>query len=143
MSVEANKTNVIEYLRAVEAFDMPRARKCFTDNAIQHFPQPGEYSYVEDDSGLEPGTQVGGDAIIEGFRVHIPQIYHVETIKMDIQMVIGEGEWVAAAWILSAKTRKGNVDYANHYHFRFRCENGLIAEYWEYCDTMYGRDLLY
>jgi ketosteroid isomerase-like protein len=143
MSVEANKAIVMRYLLAVERFDMADAAACFTERAIQHFPAPGDYSYAKDDPAAIPGGVIGRDAIIAGFTDHIPQIYHLETIKIDIQDIIGEDDSVAARWILSAKTKLRGEMYANHYHFLFRCEDGLIAEYWEFCDTAYGREMLY
>jgi len=132
MSVEANKALILRYLRGVERFDLDDVALCFTPNAIQHLPAPGRTSLDL------PPVQTGREAIIEGFRKFIPLLYKLDTIEMDVQTIIGDGDFAAARWILRAKTQNRDEDYANHYHFMFRFEDGLIAEYWEFCDTAYA-----
>jgi ketosteroid isomerase-like protein len=143
MSVEANKANVLRYLKAVERFDMAEAATCFAEDAVQHYPAPGKRRPTERDAIEWPGEIVGRDAIVGGFAKKIPELYHVDTVTLHLQNLIGEGDFVAARWVLTAKSKLRGEHYANHYHFLFRCRNGLIAEYWEYCDTAYGLSLLY
>jgi ketosteroid isomerase-like protein len=136
MSIEANKALIVRYLQGVERFDLDDVAQCFAPEAIQHLPAPGKTSLDL------PPMQVGRDLIIEGFRKFIPYLYKPETIRMEIQNVIGEGDFVAARWILHATTQHKSQPYANHYHFLFRFEDGLIAEYWEFCDTAYSASLM-
>jgi ketosteroid isomerase-like protein len=137
MSTDANKATILRYLRGVERMDLDDVALCFAPDAIQHLPAPGSTSLDL------PPVQVGRDLIIEGFRRIIPQIYKPETIRMEVQNIIGEGDFVAARWILHAVTQGRGEAYANHYHFLFRFEDGLIAEYWEFCDTAYAARLLH
>jgi ketosteroid isomerase-like protein len=137
MSTDANKATILRYLKGVERMDFDDVAQCFAPDAIQHMPAPGQ---VRVDL---PAVQVGRDVIIEGFRRVIPQIYRPETIRMEVQNIIGEGDFVAARWILHAVTQGRSEAYANHYHFLFRFEGGLIAEYWEFCDTAYAARLLH
>jgi ketosteroid isomerase-like protein len=137
MSVEHNKAVIRKYLLTNETFDLDGARACLADDVVQHLPAPGDYEKIGA-SNVAPGIHRGADANIARRREYLPKIYHLDTIKIDIQTIIGEGDYVSARWILSAKTKLRNEDYANHYHYLYRFEDGLIAEYWEYCDTAYG-----
>ena len=132
MSTDANKATILRYLRGVERFDLDDVAGCFAPDAIQHLPAPGV-------TALDlPPVQVGRELIIDGFRKFIPMLYKLETIRMEVQNIIGDGDFVAARWILHAVTQSKGEAYANHYHFLFRFEDGLIAEYWEFCDTAYA-----
>jgi len=35
-------------------------------------------------------------------------------------------------------TVRSNEHYRNYYNFFYRCEDGKVAEYWEYLDTKYA-----
>lgn len=139
--VEANKAVVEKYLRSVEAFDLDAIRECLAENVVQHYVAP---SYMVDDGNHGAQTIASRDAIVAEIGDNFHKVlYRQGTVSIEIQSLIGEGDFVACRFILDAMTVRANEHYRNHYNFFYRCENGLVAEYWEYLDSKYADRLLW
>ncbi len=136
-----NKAVVTKYLRSVAAFDLEGIRDCLAENVVQHYVAP---SFMVDDG--QHGAQViaSRDAIIEEIRGCFHDVlYQRGTVTIEIQTIIAEDDHVACRFILDAKTVRANEHYRNFYNFFYRCEDGRVAEYWEYLDTKYADRLLW
>jgi len=57
--------------------------------------------------------------------------------------MVAEADCVAVQFILCALTTRRGEPYENYYLFMFRCEDGKIAEYWEYLDSAYASAKLF
>jgi ketosteroid isomerase-like protein len=66
--------------------------------------------------------------------------YIPDSMEFDYHSCIAEGDRVATHFTLRAKTVNGK-NYENHYQTLYRCQDGLIAEVWEYFDTAYLRSV--
>lgn len=78
----------------------------------------------------------GMDSVLEMMGRGIG-LYEPGSIKVRVQCLIAEAENIAAQFELTGRLTNGD-EYLNHYMFRFRFENGQIAEAWEYLDTLYA-----
>jgi ketosteroid isomerase-like protein len=58
-------------------------------------------------------------------------------MRVVIEQMVAENEWVAVQMVLSARTARGE-DYRNHYHFAFQLRGGRIVLVKEYVDTLYA-----
>ncbi len=63
-------------------------------------------------------------------------------MRIQIDAMIAEGDWVAVQATMDARTAKGE-DYHNYYHFAFRVEAGKIREVKEHVDTFYAHQKLF
>ena len=63
-------------------------------------------------------------------------------LRVEIEEMVAEGEWVCVQAIIEASTAQG-VAYRNHYHFAFRLREGLIVAVKEYVDTLYAQRRLF
>ena len=139
--LQTNKAVVRKYLEAVQAFDLDAIRACLTENVIQHYVAP---SYMVDDGNHGAQTIASRDAIVEEIRSCFHEVlYRKGTVTIEIQTIIAEGDYVDCRFILDAMTVRANEHYRNHYNFFYRCEDGRVAEYWEYLDSKYAGRLLW
>lgn len=137
----ANKAVVRKYLKSVEQFDLDAIRECLAENVIQHYVAP---SHLTDDGKHDAATITSRDAIVEEIGSCFHQtLYRQGTVTIEIQSIIAEDDHVSCRFILDAMTVRANEHYRNHYHFFYRCEEGRVAEYWEYLDTEYASKLLW
>lgn len=138
---EVNKTVVRKYLESVAAFDLDGIRDCLAENVIQHYAAP---SHMVDDGNHGAETIASRDSILHeiGSCFH-DVLYRKGTVTIEIQSIIAEGDYVDCRFILDAMTVRANEHYRNYYNFFYRCENGKVAEYWEYLDTKYAGKLLW
>lgn len=136
-----NKAVVAKYLRSVAAFDLDGIRDSLAENVVQHYVAP---SYMVDDGQHGAPTIVSRDAIVEEIRSCFHDVlYQRGTVTIEIQTIIAEGDYVDCRFVLDAMTVRANEHYRNFYNFFYRCENGRVAEYWEYLDTKYADRLLW
>jgi ketosteroid isomerase-like protein len=140
-TLAVNKVVVRKYLQSVARFDLDAIRDCLTENVIQHYVAP---SHMTDDGKHDAATIASRDAIVEeiGSCFH-EKLYRRGTVTIEIQNIIAEGDFVACRFVLDAMTVRANEHYRNYYNFFYRCENGRVAEYWEYLDTEYASKLLW
>ena len=139
--VETNKAVVTKYLRSVEAFDLDGIRDCLAENVVQHYVAP---SYMVDDGQHGSVSIASRDSIVNEISTCFHDVlYRQGTVTIEIQSIIGEGDFVDCRFILDAMTVRANEHYRNYYNFFYRCEDGKVAEYWEYLDTKYADRLLW
>ncbi len=67
-------------------------------------------------------------------------IYAPGSLDVNMEAVIADRHDVAAQFTLSARLANGQP-YENRYFFRFRIDDGRIAEVWEYLDTLRQHEL--
>lgn len=136
-----NKAVVRRYLESIEAFDLDGIRGCLAPNVVQHYVAP---SNLTDDGKHDAPAIASRDAIVHeiGSCFH-EKLYRRGTVGITIQSLIAEDAFVACRFILQAVTVRNGEDYRNFYNFFYRCEDGLIAEYWEYLDTRYSAAKLF
>lgn len=136
-----NKAVVTKYLQSVAAFDLEGIRDSLAENVVQHYVAP---SFMVDDGQHGAQTIASRDSIVEEIRSCFHDVlYQRGTVTIEIQTIIAEGDYVDCRFILDAMTVRANEHYRNFYNFFYRCENGRVAEYWEYLDTKYADRLLW
>ena len=136
-----NKAVVRKYLESVAAFDLDGIADCLADNVVQHYVAP---SHLTDDGVHGAPLIASRDAIVHEIRTCFhDQLYRQGTVKITIQNLVAEDEFVAGRFILEARTVRADEEYKNFYHFLYRCEGGKVAEYWEYLDTKYSAARLF
>lgn len=140
-TLETNKAVVRKFLESVETFDLDGIRDCLTENVIQHYVAP---SYHNDDGNHGTEANASRQGILDEIRTCFhDKMYQRGTVTVIIESIIAEGDYVAARFILDAMTVRANEHYRNFYNFFYRCENGRVAEYWEYADSKYAGRLLW
>jgi ketosteroid isomerase-like protein len=138
---ETNRAVVRKYLESVAAFDLDGIRDCLAPNVIQHYVAP---SHLTDDGVHGAEIIASRDAIVHEIETCFhDQLYRRGTVVLTIQNLIAEKEFVAGRFILEARTVRADEEYKNYYHFLYRCEDGKVAEYWEYLDTKYSAAKLF
>jgi len=139
--LEINKAVVRKYLESVEKFDLEGIAECLADNVIQHYVAP---SNLTDDGSHGAPVIASRESILKeiGSCFH-DVLYRRGTVTIEIQSIIAEGDFVDCRFILDAMTVRKNEHYRNYYNFFYRCENGKVAEYWEYLDSKYANELLW
>lgn len=140
-NLETNKAVVRKYLQSVAAFDLDGIRDCLAEDVVQHYVAP---SHMVDDGNHGDETISSRASILEEIRTCFHDVlYRRGTVTIEIQSIIAEGDFVACRFILDAMTVRANEHYRNYYNFFYRCEDGRVAEYWEYVDTHYANKLLW
>lgn len=138
---ETNRATVRKYLECVAAFDLEGIRDCLAENVIQHYVAP---SHLTDDGKHDAAAIASRDSIVHEIGSYFHEkLYKRGTVSITIQSIIAEDEYVDCRFILEAYTVRANEHYKNYYNFFYRCENGKVAEYWEYLDTKYSAKLLF
>jgi ketosteroid isomerase-like protein len=138
--VEANKAAVRNFLTSIPARDLATIGQCVTADVVQHFQKPS----IRNDDGRHDATLVRGrDKLLNEIGTYLHQIYRPSTIEVEIERMVAEADCVAVQFILRALTTRRGEPYENYYLFMFRCEDGKIAEYWEYLDSAYASAKLF
>ncbi len=88
------------------------------------------------------GTQEGRERVLAFMQSGISLYDTGVPFEIEIEQIVGEGEWVAVQLVMRARTARG-ADYRNHYHFAFRVRDGRICHVKEYVDTLYAQRLLF
>lgn len=117
------KETLQRYFRSMAGEDDTPITDFFASNIRWHLPPAHPYG----------GPFEGIPAVLEMMALG-NDLFLFETIVFDHHALIAEGDNVVAHFGLSAKTPDGR-DYRNEYLFRFRCEDGKIAEVWEFMDS--------
>jgi ketosteroid isomerase-like protein len=138
--LERNKAAVRRYLEAVEAFDLEAVADALTEDVVQHYQRP---SIRNDDGSSDHTANRGRDGILHELKTYFPQLYKPGTVKITVEHMIAEGDYVACRFILAATTARKGEAYENFYNFYYRCRDGRVAEYWEYVDSLYAEKLLF
>jgi ketosteroid isomerase-like protein len=140
-NLATNKAVVRKYLESVAVFDLDAIHDCLAENVIQHYVAP---SHLTDDGTHNAAVIASREAIVEEIRTCFHEkLYRRGTVTIEIEAIIAEGDFVDCRFILDAMTVRANEHYRNYYNFFYRCENGKVAEYWEYVDTKYAARLLW
>jgi ketosteroid isomerase-like protein len=138
--VEANKTAVRNFLTSIPSRDLVKISQSVTEDVVQHFQKPS----TRNDDGTHNAAFVRGrDKLLNEIGTYLHQIYRPGTIEVEIERMVAEGDCVVAQFILRALTTRRGEPYENYYLFMFRCEDGRIAEYWEYLDSAYASAKLF
>jgi ketosteroid isomerase-like protein len=139
--LEVNKAVVRKYLESVAVFDLDGIRDCLAQKVVQHYVAP---SYMVDDGKHGAQTIASRDSIVNEVATCFHDVlYRKGTVTIEIQSIIAEGDYVDCRFVLDAMTVRANEHYRNFYNFFYRCEDGRVAEYWEYLDTKYAGKLLW
>jgi ketosteroid isomerase-like protein len=140
VDVEANKAVVARFLTAVAEYDLEAVSDCLSENVVQHYQQPTNQA----DEGSQSASALNGrKKILHEIGTYFPTLYRLDTVKLNIQTIVGEGEYVAARFTLQAITAGRGEPYENYYFFLYRVLDAKVVEYWEYCDTKYAAAKLF
>jgi hypothetical protein len=88
------------------------------------------------------GLHEGKAAVLQLMAGGIDLYDNTTPMRIQIDAMIAEGDWVAVQATMDARTAKGE-DYHNYYHFAFRVEAGKIREVKEHVDTFYAHQKLF
>jgi ketosteroid isomerase-like protein len=128
---EANKAVVREYLRAMGSGD-PSLPELLTEDVTWWVPPSSPLG------GLKQGKAKVLELMASGVGLYDMTV----PFEIEVEAVVGDGDWVAVQMVMSARTAKGQP-YRNHYHFAFRLRDGKICAVKEYVDTLYAQRLLF
>src|SRR5262245_34115279 len=128
---QTNKECVRSYLHSREGhIDFDAMAQFLAEDVIRIGPRP---SFVAG-ARLPEVTFVAGqpiqgrERILEGFA-EANSIYEPGSIRIEIEHILAEGEYVSAQHIWRARTREG-APYENYYHHLYFCEDGKIKKIW-------------
>lgn len=140
--LERNKAVVRKFVEAIAVpeIDFKAITECLKVDVTQHYQRPTNRTDAGNNAGKALKRRAG---IIEEIGTYLHTLYRAGTIRITFEHMIAEGDWVSAQFILSAITARKGDPYENFYHFVYRLEDGLIAEYWEYVDSQYATDMLF
>ena len=139
-TLASNKAVVRKFLEAMPERDLTAIGECLAKDVVQHYQRPTNQN---DDGSRSASFLQGRDSILAEIRTHYYRLYRPGTIRVTIEGMVAEGDFVAARFILAATTTARGEPYENFYHFLYRCSGGLIVEYWEYVDTRYAAAMLF
>ncbi|MGH7290734.1 MAG: nuclear transport factor 2 family protein [Myxococcota bacterium] len=129
MSVEANKTVVRRYFKAIEEADYDTIEKLLADEVRFWLPP----------SVPDAGELQGRADIMRNIVESIAGLYDVRVgLHPEIRHLTAEDDRVAAELMIRGRSKASGLDYANHYHFLFVIREGRIAEFHEHLDTLYA-----
>jgi ketosteroid isomerase-like protein len=138
-----NKECIRGWLRAREGeYDLEHMAQFLTEDIVRYGPRP---TFVEGNpreaEGLAEGPAAGRERVMRGW---LPEFlpYQYGSIEVDIEHILAEGDYVAAQYVMRARTRRGEP-YENFYFMLYLCEGGRIKAYWEYVDTLYSQNVLF
>lgn len=126
----ANKATVLRYMRASQRNDSETMAEILHEDCLRYFPRPGLHADF---------TTRGSDNIIG--RLPHRGHYQAGTLEMNVENMVAEGPFVTIQFSLKAKTADAR-DYENFYIYQYELHGGRITKFYEYCDTMYGAQML-
>ena len=126
----ANKELVIRYMTLAQQGEREQCLEMLAEDAVRVFPRPGQ----------RPDPYTRGRENIIGNRPHTT-LYKPGSMEMEVEHIIAEGPMVAVQFIIRAIAASGER-YENFYHHLYELHDGKITAYWEYCDTLYGAQVL-
>lgn len=120
--------------------DLDAIGECLAEDVVQHYQRPT----MQNDDGTQSAASLKGrENILAEIGTYFYRLYRPGTIRVVIEGMVAEGDFVAVRFILSAITAGRGEPYENYYHFLYRCSAGRIIEYWEYVDTRYAAAMLF
>jgi len=135
-----NKAVVRKFLEAMPERDLDAIGECLAEDVVQHYQRPT----IQNDNGSQSAAFLKGrDNILAEIRTHYYRLYRPGSIRVTIEGMVAEGEFVSARFVLAATTTGRGEAYENYYHFLYRCHGGKVVEYWEYVDTRYAARMLF
>ncbi len=102
---------------------------CLDESIVWHLPPHHPFGADFD----------GKDQVLKMLERGLP-MFRLETMKVELHLVVADGEHAFAHFTMRAVTSKGK-DYENQYFFRFRVQGGKIVEIWEAMDSLYMASL--
>ena len=129
MSVEANKTVVRRYFKAIEDADYDTIEKLLADEVRFWLPP-----------SVPDGVEFQGRPdIMRNIVESIAGLYDVHVgLHPEIRHLTAEDDRVAAELVIRGRSKASGLDYENHYHFLFVIREGRIVEFHEHLDTLYA-----
>jgi ketosteroid isomerase-like protein len=131
MGVAENKKVVLGFTEALSSADLEAVQAAFADDATWWFPGSLPWS----------GTHKGKKAILQDLFGQAFPFIEPGTLSIQVRNAIGEGDFVAAEWVVRCKNTKGR-DYENYYHAMFEVKEGKIQTVREYVDTLHVKEVL-
>lgn len=128
---DANKQLVRRYLAAMASGD-PTLPDLLSDDVTWWVPPSSPLG------GLHEGKAAVLALMASGVGLYDASV----PFGIEVEVLIGEGEWVALQMVMTARTAKG-APYRNHYHWAFRVRDGRICAVKEYVDTLAAQRLLF
>jgi hypothetical protein len=129
MSLEANKTVVRRYFKAIEDADYITIESLLADEVRFWLPPS-----VPDAAELR-----GRRDIMRNIVESIAGLYDVRIgLHPEIRHLTAEDDRVSAELVIRGRSRASGLDYENHYHFLFVIRDGRIVEFHEHLDTLYA-----
>ena len=129
MSIEANKTVVRRYFKAIEEADYA-AIESLLANEVRFWLPPSVPDGVE---------FAGRHEVMRNIVESIAGLYDVRVgLHPEILHLTAEDDRVAAELVIRGRSKANGKDYENHYHFLFVIRDGKIAEFHEHLDTLYA-----
>ena len=138
--LDINKGVVRRFLEGVETHDLQAIGRCLAPDVVQHYQHPSNHN---DDGTQSAASITGRDAIVDEIGTYFHKLYQEGTVRITIQTMVAEGDYVAARFILKALTARLGEDYENYYFFLYRVVGGEVVEYWEYLDSKYAAAKLF
>lgn len=132
MSLDDNKQAVARFFDGINRGDMQAAADAFAADAT--FWVPGSFPFS--------GTLYGSREILEKNLAPSAKLSVPGTLKVEVRIMIAEGDYVVAEWITRRKMLNGR-DYENYFLGLFQVKNGKIQSLREYLDTQYAKEVLF
>jgi ketosteroid isomerase-like protein len=132
MNQDANKKVVAEFFDGINQGSMEAAANAFAEDAT--FWVPGSLPFS--------GTLHGRQAILEKNFIPSANFSVPGTFKVEVRIMIADGDYVVAEWITRRKMLNGR-DYENHFLGLFQVKDGKIQSLREYLDTQYAKEVLF
>jgi len=126
-TTEQSKDVVLRYMNTLTTGDMDALRAFFTPEST--WTLAGDLPVS--------GTYTGPDAIFDEFVPNMLGRLLPETMGLEFEGVIAEGERVLAEWNTRAETKSGH-QYDQHCVAIFTIRDGKIAAVREYFDTLHA-----
>ncbi|MFI6947013.1 nuclear transport factor 2 family protein [Streptomyces sp. NPDC050422] len=126
------KDVVLDYMRTLVAGDMDRLRTFFDADVT--------WTLAGDLPAL--GTWTGPDEIFDEFVAQMTARLVPESVEIEFEGVIAEGERVLAEWNTRGLTRKG-ARYDQHCLAVFTVRGGRIASVREHFDTLHAQTVFF
>jgi len=130
MSAESHKAAVRAYFAAVERGDRAALLALFRPDLRWSVPKGAVAPYG--------GTHVGAEKIVEMMLGAVSAAFVPGTQRVEIGLMLAEGDVVIAETRMTARRPNGAPDYDNDYVFVFELAGGKIAEIREHVDTRYA-----
>jgi ketosteroid isomerase-like protein len=130
----ANKARAIDYINAMFGGNVAGMSENTTEDFRWWFPPSGPKNH-----GL-PDPLAGRDNAAKTLFELGGGTARDRSLKLDVIHAVAEGDMVTLHLYVHTKNRYG-APYDNRYVFIFRFENDLIADVWEFTDTVYANEL--